>query len=132
VASKPEDTFFEELYRESGGIFRSAFSLWERYIDRVDAGVMYMRRPGRPEFEGIVTSLDSLDLFTLAALMQHGSLTAREHGLIFQIDDTRSRSWLDNLISRELVEVDPGRRGFRVVPEASQIVREALFRRNIG
>jgi hypothetical protein len=73
-----------------------------------------------------------LDLFTLAALLQHGSLTPREHATVFQIDDTRSRAWLDNLLARELIEPDPGRYGFRVVPDAAQVVRQALYRRNLG
>jgi hypothetical protein len=132
VPADPETAFFDALFRESGGVVRTAFALWQRYIDRAEAGVLYMRHPSQPAYERIVGSLDTLDLFTLAALLQHGSLTAREHSVVFQIDDTRSRAWLDNLLARELIEPDPGRYGFRVVPDAAQIVRQTLFRRNLA
>ena len=132
VQLDPESEFFDALFRESGGVFRTAFALWQRYIDRAEAGVLYMKCPAEPHYEAVVGSLDILDLFTLTALLQHGSLTPREHSVLFQIDETRSRSWLDNLLARELIEPDPGRYGMRVVPDAAQIVRQTLFRRNLG
>jgi hypothetical protein len=128
----PEDEFFEALYRESGGVFRTAFALWQRYIDRAEAGVLYMKYPTRHKYDDVVGALDAQDLFTLAALQQHGSLTPAEHSSVFEIDEATSRAWLDNLLARELVEPDPGRYGLRVVPDAAQIVRQALFRRNVG
>jgi hypothetical protein len=127
-----EDEFFGALYRQSGGVFRTAFAFWHRYIDRADGGVLYMKFPTRPAYEPVIGSLDIVDLFTLTALLQHGSLTAAEHSVVFQVEETRSRSWLDNLLARELIEPDPGRYGFRVIPEAAQIIRETLFRRNLG
>jgi hypothetical protein len=106
--------------------------LWQRYIDRAEAGILYMRYPTPPQHERIVKSLNDLDLFTLAAILQHGSLTPTEHSIIFQIDEAKSNAWLDNLLARELIQPDPGRSGFRVVPEAGEIVRRTLFSRNVA
>jgi hypothetical protein len=127
-----EALFFDALYRESGGVFRAAFALWQRYIDRAEGGILYMRHPAVPHYEHIVNSLNDLDLFTLAAILQHGSLTPRELSRIFRVHEVTSGSWLDNLLARELIEPDPGRYGLRVVPEAGQIVRQTLFRKNMA
>ena len=123
VEADPETEFFDVLYRESGGVFRTAFALWQRHIDRVEAGVLYMRYPTTPHYEEIVASLSELDLFTLAAILQHGSLTPGEHSTIFQVNQATSNAWLDNLLARELIEADPDHTGFRVVPEAGEVVR---------
>jgi hypothetical protein len=128
----PETEFFDILYRESGGVFRTAFALWQRYIERSEGGVVYVSYPSTPAYDEIVKSLSDLDLFTLAAILQHGSLTPAEHSLIFRIDQTTSNGWLDNLLARELIEPDPGRSGLRVIPEAGELVRRTLFRRNVA
>jgi len=132
MRTDPESEFFDALFRESGGVFRTAFALWHRYIDRAEAGVLHMNFPTPPEYDNVMGSLGIPELFTLAALQQHGSLTPAEHAVVFQIDETTSRARLDNLLARELIEPDPGRYGLRVVPDAVQIVRQTLFRRNIG
>jgi hypothetical protein len=132
VEADLETEFFDVLYRESGGVFRTAFALWQRYIDRAEAGILYMRYPAAPRFEDIINSLSDLDLFTLAAILQHGSLTPSEHSVVFQIGQATSNAWLDNLLARELIEPDPGREGFRVVPEAGEVVRRTLFSRNVA
>jgi hypothetical protein len=132
VDRDPESEFFDVLYRESGGVFRTAFALWQRYIDRAEAGILYMTYPAAPKYESIIQSLNDQDLFTLAAILQHGSLTPLEHSIIFQIDESTSNAWFDNLLARELIEPDPGRTGVRVVPEAGEMVRRTLFSRNIG
>jgi hypothetical protein len=132
IKTESENDFFDALYRESGGVFRTAFALWQRYIDHPEAGVLYMRFPAMPHYEAITNSLNDLDLFTLAAILQHGSLTPAEHSIIFQVDEARSNAWLDNLLARELIQPDPGRAGFRVVPEAGEVVRRTLFSRNVA
>jgi hypothetical protein len=91
-----------------------------------------MRNPREGDHETIMTSLNDVDLFTLAAILQHGSLTAHEHSLVFQVDEATSHAWLDNLLARELIEPDPGREGFRIISDAGEIVRRTLFRKNIA
>jgi hypothetical protein len=132
LEADPEPEFFDILYRESGGVFRTAFALWQRYIDRAEGGILYMRRPTMAPYEEIIESLSDVDLFTLAAIFQHGSLTPAEHSQIFRVDRTTSNTWLDDLLARELIEPDHGRSGFRVVPEAGELVRQTLFRRNVA
>jgi hypothetical protein len=132
IENDPEDEFFDLLHRESGGVFRSAFALWHRYIERVEAGILYLRYPAAPHFEGVLKELNDVDMFTLAAMLQHGSLTPLEHSIIFRIDEVISNVWMANLLARELIEPDPGREGLRVVPEAGEIIRQTLFRRNLG
>jgi hypothetical protein len=132
VEADPEMEFFGALYQESGGVFRTAFALWQQHIDRAEAGLLYMRYAGNSQYENIVRSLTDLDLFTLAAILQHGSLTPEEHSIIFRIEQTTSNAGLDNLLARGLVQPDPGRTGLRVVPEAGEIVRRALFSRNVA
>jgi hypothetical protein len=129
---EPETAFFDKIYRESGGVFRTAFALWQRYVDRADSGILYMRQPVHVDQDKIMSSLNDLDLFTLAAILQHGSLTSEEHSRVFQVPETTSHAWLDNLLAIELIEPDPGREGFRIVPDAGEIVRQTLFRKNIA
>ncbi|MEZ4586972.1 MAG: hypothetical protein R2909_11265 [Gemmatimonadales bacterium] len=85
-----------------------------------------------PAIDEVIEQLDGDDLFTLVAIMQHGSLTAEEHARVFQWPAATSRAELDDLLARELIEPDPGRPGLRVRPGALRVVREALHRRNLG
>ncbi|MBI4472766.1 MAG: ATP-binding protein [Acidobacteria bacterium] len=132
IESDPDAEFFDLLHREAGGVFRSAFALWRRYIERVEAGVLYLRYPAAPRFESVLRGLNDVDMYTLAAILQHGSLTPHEHSVIFRIDEAKSNAWMDNLLARELIEPDPGRVGLRVAPEAGEIVRQTLFQKNLG
>jgi hypothetical protein len=63
--------------------------------------------------------------------MQHGSLTPAEHAIVFQKSLPASRAQIDELLAREIIEPDPGRPGYRVRPEATRVVNEALYRRNL-
>jgi hypothetical protein len=132
VQSDLESEYFDVICRESGGVFRSAFALWQRYVERVEDGVLYMRYPSTPRSSAVLRSLSETDFFTLAAIKQHGSLTPAEHSSVFRLDEASSAGLLENLLARELVQPDPGRPGYRVVPEAGEIVRRALFQRNLG
>jgi hypothetical protein len=83
------------------------------------------------DLSDVIDSLAHHDLFTLAAILQHGSLTPREHAVVFQRRLEESQAQIDRLLGREIVEPDPGRLGFRVRPNAGQLVKEALYRRNL-
>ena len=52
-----EELFFDSLYRQSEGVFRSAFELWQHYMERVEGGVLYMREPKEPHYEHMVGQL---------------------------------------------------------------------------
>ncbi|GBC77470.1 hypothetical protein HRbin08_00948 [bacterium HR08] len=127
----PETLFFETLARESAGVYRTALELWLGHIETIEAGVLYLKPIVSPDLSPVIEDLDLDDLFTLVAILQHGSLTPEEHALVFQRSLAASRAQLDELLAREIIEPDPGRPGFRVRPEAARVVREALYRRNL-
>jgi hypothetical protein len=126
-----EEQFFETLYRQSEGIFRSAFELWQQSVDRVEGGVLYMLNPANPSYEEMISRLTREDSFILQAILQHGSLTPEEISLIFDISLEKSTSRIEKLTAWEIIETDPDCPGFRVQPEAGRFVRAALFRQNL-
>ena len=90
-----------------------------------------MRQISELTLDDIVAELDTSDLFSLVAILQHGSLTLQEHSQIFALNLESSAGQLEELVSRELLEEDPVHIGLRVRPEAMPVVKEALFRRNL-
>jgi hypothetical protein len=126
-----EHEFFVALARESAGVFRAAFEIWLGQIEAVRGGALLMNPLATPNLTSVIDDLDQEDLFTLVAVMQHGSLTPEEFGVIFQKNAAASRAQLDELTAREIIEPDPRRPGLRVRPEALRVVQEALYRRNL-
>jgi len=131
-AGDAEEIFFARLARESAGVFRTAFEIWLGQIEAVEAGTLVMKAMSAPDIGAVIAGMDQDDLFTLLAIMQHGSLTADEHATVFQWTRAASRAELDDLLAREIIEPDPIRPGFRVRPGALRVVQEALHRRNLG
>ncbi|NWG13697.1 MAG: ATP-binding protein, partial [Acidobacteria bacterium] len=127
----PEQAFFDSLYRQSEGIFRSAFELWQQSVDRVEAGVLHLRDPKEPKYGSMIADLTLQDSFTLQAILQHGGLTPEEHSEVFSCDINQSLSVLDRLQAWEIIEPDPRSPGRRVRPEAGRLVRQALHRQNL-
>jgi len=127
----PEELFFDQLAKESNGVFRTAFEIWLGQIDSARAGAMLMKPLVTPDLTPVIAALDTDDLFTLVAVLQHGSLTPEEHATIFQKNLATSQSQIDELLAREIIEPDPNRIGLRVRPEALRVVKEALYRRNL-
>jgi hypothetical protein len=126
-----ESLFFDALTRESDGIYRSAFDIWLAHMEGVQAGALYLRALSQPDLGPVISEFDQQDLFTLAAVLQHGSLTPEEHATVFQWNPAESRAQIDELAAREILEPDQARGGFRVRPHALRLVREALYRRNL-
>ncbi len=127
----PEKIFFDVLARETEGVFRAAFEIWMGYIDRIESGVLHMKPLISPDLGPVTGELDQQDLFSLAAILQHGSLTPHEHASIFLLNLDSSRAQMDQLVAREIIEPDPGRPGFRIRPEARRIVTETLYQHNL-
>lgn len=127
----PETAFFDALAEESNGVFRTALTLWRHHIDRIEGGVLTLHPIVPPDLSALTGALDLDDLFSLVAVSQHGSLTVREHAVVFQRPAEWSRAQLDGLLNRELIEADPDQDGFRVRPQALRAVRDALYRRNL-
>lgn len=127
----PEAHFFDVLYRQSEGIFRSAFELWQKFMDRVEGGVLYLRQPEEPDFGPLLASLTLQDSQTLHAIVQHGSLTLEDHAAIFECTPEDSRLRLEKLAALEFLEPDPLCQGVRIRPEAGRAVHMALYRLNL-
>ncbi len=126
-----EELFFDSLYRQSEGVFRSAFELWQHYMERVEGGVLYMREPTEPNYDRMVGQLPLDGALALQALLQHGSLTEQEHSEIFECPIEESRMELERLIGLECLEPEPSSPGFRIRPEAGRFVHMALHRLNL-
>jgi len=130
-AVTPETAFFDTLASQSGGIFRTAFDIWLGQVESVRNGELSLKPLAPIDLSAVIADLGRDDVFTLAAIMQHGSLRVAEHELIFQRGRTFSQAQIDELLAREVIEPDPNHDGFRVRPEANRLVQEALYRQNI-
>ena len=131
LEDSPQELFFESLYELSRGVFRSAFELWPAQIERAEAGILHMKHPPRPDYRPLLDALDQQDVFTLHAILQHGSLTPEEHAAIFRASRALSARRLEHLIDREILQQDAGFAGFRVRPAAGNLVRMALHGQNL-
>jgi hypothetical protein len=127
----PQQRFFDALYRQSEGIFRSAFELWLGSIDRIEGGVVRMLQPLDPNYSELEAELKPDDSFTLQVILQHGSLTAEELAEVFRIGLQEARSRLERLLALEILESEPSCPGLRVRPQAGRFVRAALARQNL-
>ena len=128
---RARETFFDTLYKQSEGVFRSAFELWHRYIESAHGGVLRMRLPDPVDTDPLITGLDRQDLFTLQAVLQHGSLTSAECGQVFCVSEGVARARIGALVDRGILEREPGAPGWRVRSEAGYLVRKALDRQNL-
>jgi AAA ATPase domain len=128
---RAREVFFDTLYKQSEGVFRSAFELWHRYIESAHGGVLRMRFPDPVDTDPLITGLDRQDLFTLQAVLQHGSLTPTECARVFCIGEDAARARLEALVDRGILEREPGAPGWRVRSEAGYLVRKALDRQNL-
>ncbi len=126
-----QELFFDGLYEQSEGIFRSAFELWQDCIERVEGGVVHMRQPLDPDYRPLLRELEQEDMFTLQAVLQHGGLAEDELAQIFGSPLSESQRRIEKLRALDILEPDPGCPGFRVRPQAGRFVRDALHRNNL-
>jgi predicted ATPase len=132
IQREQEEIFFEALYEQSEGIFRSAFELWQECIDRCDGGVVYMRLPLQPEYDALKRELRFDDYFVLQAVLQHGSLTSDELSAVLRLRPEEARRRLNRLASLDIIEVEQAGNGMRIRPEAGRLVREVLNAHNLA
>ncbi len=126
-----QELFFDGIYEQSEGIFRSAFELWQDCIERVEGGVVHMRQSLDPDYRPLLREFEQEDMFTLQAVLQHGGLTEDELAQIFGSPLSESQRRVEKLRALDILEPDPGCPGFRVRPQAGRFVREALHRNNL-
>jgi len=131
IETDAEGAFFNSIYEQSVGIFRSAFELWQSQIARIEGGIVHMDAPAKPDYGALLKTLSVNDCFTLQAILQHGSLTNGNLASVFDEDLAAGSSRLERLIALEVLEQDPSNPGYRVRPEAGRLVREALHSHNL-
>jgi len=127
-----QDLFFDGLYAQSEGIFRSAFELWQDCIERVEGGVVYMRQPLDPDYRPLLHELALEDRFTLQAVLQHGGIREEELAEVLGVPLPESRSRIGKLLTLDILEPDPVCPGFRIRPQARRLVRVVLHRSNLS
>lgn len=131
VEENREQHFFNSLYEQAEGNFRSAFELWRDSIERVEGGVVFTRQPLNPDYRPLMRELALEDNFILQAIMQHGSLTTDELAAVLRLE--RDRAWrrLRRMQDLEILEPEPKRPGYRVRPQATRFVQETLYASNL-
>ena len=132
LEASPQKLYFDSLYQQSGGVFRSAFELWSSSIERVEGETLKIRQPLEPAFAELRNELAQEDLFTLLIIQEHGSLTHEEAADVLYEDPETSRTRMDRLRALGLIENDPEHPGLRVRPEAYRFTSDALERVNLA
>lgn len=132
LEASPQKLYFDSLYQQSGGVFRSAFELWSSSIERVEGETLKIRQPLEPAFASLRNELTQEDLFTLLVIQEHGSLTYEEAADVLYEDFEASRTRMERLVALGLIEDDPEHPGLRVRPEAYRFTSDALDRVNLA
>jgi hypothetical protein len=128
---RAEEVFFDALYRQSEGIFRSGLELWLDSIERVEGGVVHLRQPLDPDYRPLEAELTAADLHLLKAVLQHGNLTAEGLATVLGGSPAEQTLRLDRLQDLEVLEPDPGWPGHRIRPQAGRFVRQTLAAHNL-
>jgi AAA ATPase domain len=123
--------FFDSLFQQSEGIFRSAFQLWLSSIERVEGETLKIRQPLDPAFSRFRGELAQQDKFTLLVIQEHGSLTPNEAAEVLCEKRDHSSIRMERLTALGLIEPDPEHPGLRVNPEAQRFVNDLLRRTNL-
>ncbi|NWF85703.1 MAG: hypothetical protein HXY18_17950 [Bryobacteraceae bacterium] len=122
----PQEAFFDSLYEQSGGNFRSAFELWQSSVDRVEGGTIHMRQPLAPDLAPLRRELNQEDHFAVLSILQHGSLTASELAKVLLVPEPAARVQMERLRSLGVIDADPEHPGLRIDPEAQRFVLKLL------
>ena len=131
LQDSPQTLFFQSLFQQSEGVFRSAFELWLSSIERLEGETLKIRQPLDPAFHRFRNELAQQDHFTLLAIQEHGSLTQEELAEVICESCESSRSRMDRLSALGLIEPDPEHPGLRVRPEAQRFTNDLLRRVNL-
>jgi len=132
LEASPQKLYFDSLYQQSGGVFRSAFELWSSSIERVQGETLKIRQPLEPSFARLRNELTQEDLFTVLVIQEHGSLTYVEAADVLYEDREVSRTRMERLAALGLIEADPEHPGLRVRPEAYRFTSDVLERVNLA
>jgi hypothetical protein len=131
IQRSPREKYFEALYSQSNGVFRSAFRLWNASIVWADSGSIRLRPPDAPETGSLAAALNLDDMFALQAIFQHGSLTFEEIAHIFDAPLESAVDRLERLQDIGLLEYQEGVPGLRIRPRIAHLVRRVLDANNL-
>lgn len=131
LQDSPQKLFFDSLFQQSEGVFRSALELWLSSIERIEGETLRIRQPLDPAFNKFRSELAQEDHFTLLVIQEHGSLTQDELAEVLCEDPRTSRSRMERLWALGLIEADPEHLGLRVRPEAQRFANDLLRRANL-
>ncbi len=131
LEESPQALFFDSLYQQSGGIFRSAFELWLSSVEQVQGEMLKIRQPLEPSFGNFRRELTQDDHFSLLAIHEHGSLTDAEMTELLCDEDDLTHRRMSRLMALGLIEPDPEHMGFRLCPEAQRFTNDLLRRVNL-
>jgi ABC-type dipeptide/oligopeptide/nickel transport system ATPase subunit len=129
------DRFFSDLFDLSGGNMLSAMFFWIQSLRTEGNGIVQVLPCPRLDYK-MIKELDPIYLFTLAELLSHGNLSAKEHSEIFQMEVLRSGLVLDflkeiRLVDRTTDEAPASPVRYHVSPVFFQPVAGALQSMNI-
>ena len=101
------EVYFDHLSDASKGNVQIALFYWLRSILEVKEDTVFVEalKPLRFAF---LASLSADKLFTLAAMLQHGTLTVSEHKEIFRSAQAISQGVLDTLAASNIIQIRPG------------------------
>jgi hypothetical protein len=123
--------FFDSLYQQSEGVFRSAFELWMSSIERVEGETLRIRQALDPAFARFRDELTQDERLSLLMIQEHGSLTQHELAEVLGEADEASRSRMSRLLALGIIEADPEHPGLRVCPAAQRFTSDLLRRANL-
>lgn len=131
LEASPQKLFFDFLFQQSEGIFRSALQLWLSSMECVEGETLKIRQPLDPAFSRFRSEFVEEDQFTLLVIQEHGSLTETELAEVLCESRDHSRSRMERLSALGLLEPDHEHPGLRVNPEAQRFVNNLLRGTNL-
>lgn len=131
LEASPQKLFFDSLFQQSEGIFRSALQLWLSSLERVEGQTLKVRQPLDPAFSRFRSEFAEEDKFTLLVIQEHGSLTEAELAEVLCESREHSRSRMERLSALGLLDPDHEHPGLRVNPEAQRFVNNLLRGTNL-
>lgn len=120
---------FDQLNRFASGNVTVAILFWLCAVRKIEKDRLILSPEIRFD-DSFLNGLPPDDLFSLAALLQHESLTVSDHAAVFHQDPAESMLQLQQMAGRGLVLEDP-KRAFSINPLLYRSIVQALKRKNI-